>query len=255
MANQQDAGQDAAVKVPDPVELSRAMTSIAERSQKVVGDFLQRQSAARDGAGMADPLNIGGAFLEMTARMMADPAKLVQAQMRLWTDYLQLWQHATQKWLGHEAPPVAAPAEGDRRFKDSAWEENAVFDYIKQSYLLTARWMQSVVKDVEGLDDKTAKKVDFYTRQFVDAMAPSNFVMTNPEVLRATIESGGENLLKGLENLLEDLERGKGRLDNKMTDFDAFEVGRNVAVTPGKVVYENDLLQLVQYAPTTPKVD
>jgi polyhydroxyalkanoate synthase len=114
--------------------------------------------------------------------------------------------------------------------------------------------MQGVVKDVDGLDDHTAKKVDFYTRQFVDAMAPSNFVMTNPEVLRATVESRGENLLKGLNNLLDDLERGKGNLSIKMTDYDAFKVGENIAVTPGKVVYQNDLIQLLQYTPTTEKV-
>src|SRR3546814_9344717 len=114
--------------------------------------------------------------------------------------------------------------------------------------------MQSTVKDVEGLDDKTAQKVDFYTRQFVDAMAPSNFVMTNPEVLRATLESGGENLVKGLNNLLDDLERGKGRLRIKMTDVEAFELGENIALTPGKVVYQNDLMQLIQYAPATEEV-
>ncbi|BBK42737.1 class I poly(R)-hydroxyalkanoic acid synthase [Allostella vacuolata] len=243
-------------KAHDPAEMSRALASIAERSQKLVAEFLARQTTTRDGVGMADPLNVGHAFMEMTARLMADPGRLVQAQMQLWTDYLQLWQRATQKWLGaEEAPPLVQPAEGDRRFKDAAWQDNAVFDYIKQSYLLTARWMQAVVKDVDGLDAKTAKKVDFYTRQFVDAMAPSNFVLTNPEVLRVTFESRGENLVKGLEHLLQDLERGDGRLDIRMTDEEAFEVGRNVAVTPGKVVYENDLMQLIQYEPTTEKVD
>src|SRR6185437_9619792 len=145
-------------------------------------------------------------------------------------------------------------APGDRRFKDAAWQESTLFDYIKQSYLLTARWLQSTVRQVEGLDDKTSRKIDFYTRQFVDAMAPSNFVLTNPEVLRATIDSGGENLVNGLKHVLEDLDRGKGRLMIKMTDLDAFHVGGNIAVTPGKVVCQNDLMQLIQYVPTTEKV-
>jgi polyhydroxyalkanoate synthase len=149
---------------------------------------------------------------------------------------------------------VIAPARDDRRFKDAAWQDNQLFDFIKQSYLLTARWMQNTVSEVEGLDGKTAQKIDFYTRQFVDAMAPSNFVMTNPEVLRTTIESRGENLVKGLQHLLTDLERGKGKLSISMTDYDAFEVGKNIAVTPGKVVFQNDLLQLIQYTPTTAKV-
>jgi polyhydroxyalkanoate synthase len=250
MSEQQ--GQD--VKLPDPVELTRSMGEIAEKSQKIVSDWLERQTSPGTASNSFDPLNIGGAFLEMTARMMTDPAKLVQAQMSLWQDYLQLWQSTAQRLIGGSVEPAFEPAGDDRRFSHPAWDENHVFDFIKQSYLLSARWVQSTVREVEGLDDKTAKKVDFYTRQFVDAMAPSNFVMTNPEVLRSTMESGGDNLVKGLQNLLDDLERGNGRLHIRMTDPDAFEVGHNIAVTPGKVVYQNDLMQLIQYTPTTEKV-
>jgi polyhydroxyalkanoate synthase len=240
------------IKIPDPVAWSRSMAELAERSQRLVQEFLMRQS---DGSSTLDPLNIGHAFFEMTRRLISDPASLVQAQLSLWQDYLRLWQSTTQRFLtGAPAEPIAAPAPGDRRFNDAAWTENALFDYIKQSYLLTARWLQSTVQQVEGLDDKTARKVDFYTRQFVDAMAPSNFILTNPEVLRATIESGGENLLNGLKHVLDDLERGKGRLMIKMTDMEAFEVGKNIAVTPGKVIFQNDLLQLLQYEPTTETV-
>ncbi len=243
------------MKLPDPVELSRVMTRIAEQSQQLVANFLERQSTqAPPSLDAHDPLNIGQAFFDMTARIMANPAKLVQAQLSLWSDYMSLWQSTTRKMLGEPTEPVVKPAADDRRFKDSLWDENYVFDFIKQSYLLSARWMQSTVRDVEGLDDKTAKKVDFYTRQFVDAMAPSNFAMTNPEVLKRTIESGGENLLKGLSNLLDDLDRGKGKLAIKMTDMEAFKVGENIAVTPGKVVFQNDLMQLVQYEPTTNSV-
>jgi polyhydroxyalkanoate synthase len=229
------------------------MAEIAARSQRIVAEFLARQ-AEGGGMGMADPLNIGSAFLEMTTRMMADPAGMVEAQMNLWQGYMTLWQRTTQRMMGQEAEPVIEPAADDRRFRDAEWSESQLFDFIKQSYLLTARWMQSTVRDVEGLDDKTAKKIDFYTRQFADALAPSNFVLTNPEVLRATIESKGENLVRGLNNLLEDLESGQGGLRIKMTDTDAFTLGENIAVTPGKVVYQNDLIQLLQYEPTTEKV-
>jgi polyhydroxyalkanoate synthase subunit PhaC len=244
------------VKLPDPVEISRMMGKIAEQSQRLVAEFLAKQSngGAKDGLGMSDPLNIGQAFFDMTARMMANPAQLVEAQISLWRDYMTLWQSAAKRMLGEPTEPVIKPSPEDRRFKDALWDESYVFDFIKQSYLLTARWMQSTVKNVEGLDDKTAKKVDFYTRQFVDAMAPSNFAVTNPEVIRSTLESGGENLVKGLSNLLTDLERGKGQLAIKMTDMEAFKVGENIAVTPGKVVYQNALMQLIQYAPTTEKV-
>jgi len=246
--------QDQANNPPlELAELSQKIADIAEKSRHLVAEFLKRQSA-ENGVGMANPLSIGAAFFEMTARMMSDPSRLVQAQLSLWNDYLTLWQRTTQRFLGGSAEPMIEPPAGDRRFRDKAWTDNTLFDFIKQSYLLTARWLQGNVKQLDGVDERTARKVDFYTRQFVDAIAPSNFLMTNPEVLRATIESRGENLINGLKNLLDDLERGKGRLAIKMTDMSAFRIGENIAVTPGKVVYQNDLLQLIQYEPTTATV-
>ena len=247
------------IKFPDPVEWSRSMAEIAERSQHLLQEFLARQgqTAAPATGETADPLNIAGAFLEMTQRLMSNPAALVEAQLSLWQNYLHLWQSTAERFFGGggAAPePMVQPAADDRRFKDAAWTESVLFDFIKQSYLLTARWIQSTVHEVDGLAPHSARKVDFYTRQFVDAMAPSNFVLTNPEVLRTTIESGGENLVNGLKHVLEDLERGKGRLMIKMTDMNAFEVGKTLAVTPGKVVFRNDLIELLQYQPTTAKV-
>ena len=241
------------VKLPDPVELSRVMTNIAGKSQSIAKEFLERQDHPAS-TGMADPLNVGQAFIELTQRMMSDPTRIAAAQMKLWQQYVGLWQNATNRFLGVDEVAAVEPAKDDRRFKHEAWQDNPLFDYIKQSYLLTARWMQETVRETDGLDDTTAKKVDFYTRQFVDAMSPSNFLMTNPQVIQETMDSGGENLVKGLHNLLDDLERGKGQLHIKMTDHDAFEVGGNIATTPGKVVYENELMQLIQYSPTTETV-
>ena len=173
---------------PDLAAMGRVWSDIAERSQRLVGEFLERQATqANQGTPNLDPLNIGGAFLEMTSKMIADPAKLAQAQIGLWQDYVTLWQRTAVRMMGGEAEAVVNPERGDRRFKDSAWDENTLFDFIKQSYLLSARYVQSAVREVDGLDAKTAQKVDFYTRQFIDAMAPSNFVMTNPEVLRTTL--------------------------------------------------------------------
>jgi polyhydroxyalkanoate synthase len=240
------------IKIPDPVQWSRSMAEIAERSQRLVMEFMSRQT--EPGTGMPDPLNIGTAFLEMTQRMMADPGKFMQAQVSLWQDYMTLWQRTAERFLGGASAPLVEPAVSDKRFKDAAWSDSTLFDFIKQSYLLTARWLQATVKEIDGLDDKTARKVDFYTRQFVDAMAPSNFLLTNPEVLRTTIESGGENLVNGLRHVLDDLERGKGKLMIKMTDMEAFKLGENIGVTPGKIVYQNDLMQLIQYAPATAMV-
>jgi polyhydroxyalkanoate synthase len=232
--------------------LQAALKDIAGRSQKLLQDFAARYQA--EGPQPVDPLNLTRTFMDFTARMMASPDKLVQAQIELWQQYMKLWQVTAQRMMGQPAEPLAEPARGDKRFSDPAWKDEVVFDYLKQSYLLTARWLQSTVRQVEGVDDKTAQKVDFYTRQFIDAMSPSNFALTNPQVVRATIESRGENLLKGLQNLLADLERGKGRLAIRQTDMDAFEVGRNVATSPGKVVFQNELMQLIQYAPATAEV-
>ncbi|TDQ83173.1 polyhydroxyalkanoate synthase [Dongia mobilis] len=251
----QSAAEDGPATAPGSPESAAnaaAMARIAEQSHRLLQDFLTRH--AHDFKLGPDAFSLGRAFMEMTTRMMADPQKLIEAQVSLWQDYMNLWQSTAARLMGQDVPAVIQPAKDDRRFKDAAWQENQVFDYIKQSYLLTARWMQNQVREVEGLDDKTAKKVDFYTRQFVDAMAPSNFVVTNPEVLRTTIESGGDNLVKGLQNLLEDLEKGGGRLRISMTDEEAFEVGGNIAIQPGKVVFQNELMQLIQYAPTTEKV-
>lgn len=240
---------------PDPAVYARTMADIGTRAQRLVGEWLQRQSAVPgpDGPNF-DPLNIGSAFMEMAARLAANPAKLIEAQMGFWQDYTTLWQHSARRMMGLETTPVVPPDPRDKRFADEGWNTNEVFDFIRQSYLLSARFVQDVVTRVDGLDAKTAQKVDFYSRQFIDAMSPSNFALTNPQVLRKTVETGGENLLRGLNNLLRDLEAGQGRLHIKMTDAEAFTVGGNIAVTPGKVIFRNDLMELIQYAPTTETV-
>ena len=239
----------------DTSQYTQLMADIAERSHRIIADYLERNSVDQPPATDPDPLNIGGAFLEMAGKLISDPQKLVEANLSLWHDYMSLWQNTTRRILGEDAEPVAQPSPADKRFKDEAWKENEIFDFIKQSYLLSARWAQDVVRGVEGgMDENAARKVDFYTRQFIDAVAPSNFVLTNPEVLRATVESGGENLVKGLDHLLSDIERGGGQLAISMTDYDAFKVGENIAVTPGKVIYRNSLMELIQYDPTTEQV-
>ena len=230
---------------------------IAERSQRLITDFVNRNADDPSKAinmGMADAMNIGSAFMELTAKMMSDPHKMMDAQMSLWSGYMDLWRNTTLKMMGQNAETGIEPSKDDRRFKDEAWKENQIFDFIKQSYLLTSRWMENTVAGVDGMDAQTQRKVAFYTKQFVDAIAPTNFAHTNPEVLRATVESKGENLVKGLEHLLQDLEKGKGRLRVTMTDESAFSVGENVAATPGKVVFQNKMFQLIQYSPTTDKV-
>ncbi len=242
---------DRDIKLPDAALLSRSMADVAGRSQRLVNDWLRRQ--AKEGVAL-DPLNIGGAFLEMTAKLLANPAQLVTAQMGYWHDVLTLWTHTTRRMMGVDTDPVIESDPKDKRFADPAWKQNEVFDFIKQSYLLSARYINDVVTHVDGLPPKTAQKIDFYSRQFVNALSPSNFLLTNPEVLRKTAESGGDNLIRGLNNLLADLENGRGNLRIKMTDTDAFKVGENIAISKGSVIYQNELIQLIQYAPSTEKV-
>ena len=237
----------------DPSKLMENYSKIVMQSQRLMSEYVKHQ-VNDDNFQIPDPGVISKAFMDMAAHLMNDPGKLMQVQMDYWHQYMNLWHTTARRIAGEEVAPVVQPRPDDKRFKDDDWAENVVFDFIKQSYLLTAHSIQNLSHDVKGLEPATAKKVEFYTQQFIDALAPTNFVHTNPKVLKAILESGGENLVNGLENLLEDLGRSKGNLRVKMTDLDAFEPGVNVAVTPGKVIYQNELMQLLQYTPTTDTV-
>ena len=234
----------------DPAVLAERFQTLTAKSQAVVQEFLTNRPDVAH-IGMGDPAQIGQAFFELTTRLMADPSPVIRAQFDFWQQSIDLWAQTARRLLGGEASPAAAP---DKRFKHPEWTENAIFSYIRDSYLLSARAMLSAVRGVKGLDEDTARKVEFYTKQFVDALAPSNFAATNPEVILKTLETGGENLLSGLTNLLNDLQRGKGHLSVTMTDMEAFRLGENIATTPGKVVFQNELIQLIQYTPTTEQV-
>ena len=234
-------------------ELAKVCQSVAQRSSKILGEFAQRQAESLSSA-VRDEMGIAKAFMDLYSRMAADPSLIASVSVNWWLDGMRLWQSTWMKMAGMQALPVAEPAKGDSRFKDEDWSANFLFDYIKQSYLIAVRHIQQAVASVEGLPEESEKKVAFFTRQYVDALSPSNFLMTNPQVLRETAASGGQNLVRGLNNLLADLEKGGGQLRISMTDESAFKLGVNVATTPGKVVYQNDLMQLIQYQPATPEV-
>jgi polyhydroxyalkanoate synthase subunit PhaC len=242
-----------AYRIGDPGAFARNMVKVGMQSQQLLRDFMKRQGA-KTGNEPRDPLNLTGAFMELLRGMVADPAVVMEAQFQLWRDYMGLWERTARRMMGGDADPVVSPAAGDKRFKDKDWQDNQVFDFIKQSYLLTANWMQDTVAKVDGkLDPKMQKRIAFYTKQFADAIAPTNFVLTNPEVLRTTLQSNGENLVKGLHNLLEDLERGEGQLSIRQS-ADAFTIGENIATAPGKVVFRNALFELLQFDPATKEV-
>jgi polyhydroxyalkanoate synthase subunit PhaC len=238
---------------PNTREFARNMLTVGMKSQKLMLDFIARMSA-RENPGPIDPLNISGAMMALAKAMGSDREAVVAAQTEWLDNFMMLWESTARRMLGGEAAPaVVEPAPGDRRFKAEAWRENEVFDFIKQSYLLTANAMQEMVGKLHGLDTKERGRVAFFTRQFADALAPTNFPLTNPDVLKATFASNGENLVKGLDNLLADIERGHGELSIRQS-ADGFVIGENVATAPGKVVFRNQIMELLQYSPTTDEV-
>jgi polyhydroxyalkanoate synthase len=245
---------DAPSAAVNPEQVHQVCREVAERSARILGEFAQRHVANSVSAAVGDELGIARAYMDLYARMLANPLALAGASTSMMLDYLQLWQSSWLKLFGVETQPVAQPARGDPRFKDEDWDSNFLFDLVKQSYLIAARHIQHAVASVDGLPEDSQKKVAFFTRQYVDALAPSNFVLTNPQVLRETVASGGQNLLKGLNNLLADIEKGEGQLRISMTDERAFQLGRNVATTAGKVVFQTELMQLIQYQPATAEV-
>ena len=185
---------------------------------------------------------------------LSDPQRAVELQTSLGRAYLDLWAGAVKRMAGEPAAPVAAPDPKDKRFTDPEWSQNQFFDFLKQAYLLTAQWGERLVKDAAGIDEHTQAKAEFYVKQIANAISPSNFVLTNPELWRETLGSNAENLVRGMHMLGEDIKAGHGNLKISQSDPSMFEVGRNLALTPGKVVFQNDLIQLIQYEPSTPEV-
>lgn len=230
----------------DPVALGAILMDVAEQAQPLLQEFFEKYKFEIDEESL-DPLHVREAYAEFLGRLWSNPQKMAEMQMTFWQEWAHLWQESAKKFLGGEGKSLYEPEKGDRRFASPLWQENALFDFIKQSYLMTSKWMEDTVRDTEGLDEQTKRKIDFSTKQFINAMAPTNFLLTNPEVLQETMKTKGKNLIHGLENLLEDLERGKGHLRISTTDYGAFEVGKNIAVTKGSVVFQNDLMQLIQY--------
>lgn len=237
----------------DTIGLAPEWQALLERSKSVTEAYQERLKT-EDVFSAVNPALLGQLFVQVAEQLMAKPESLKQAQESLGEDYARLWQATAAALQGETAAPVIEPQPGDRRFKDEDWTANPTFSAIKQFYLLAARWLESMVANADGLDPRTRQKAMFYLRQFLSAVAPTNFIATNPKVLKLTAESKGENLRKGFENLLDDMERSRGPLQVALTDTSAFKPGENIATTPGKVVYQNELMQLIQYTPSTETV-
>jgi polyhydroxyalkanoate synthase subunit PhaC len=231
--------------------LIRAFELTGEIVRKIVEDKDKRDGAFTVVGGLADA---GKIFAPIAQYWMTDPNGLAAAQTKLSQDLIELWGRTYQKFLGQDVQPVIKPPPGDPRFQDREWTENAFFDFLRQAYLLTGRWAEEMIEKAVTVDRHTKHRAEFYLNQIVTALSPSNFPFTNPEVIRATVSTAGHNLAKGLSQLLEDLQQSGELLRIRQTDMSAFEVGKNLAVTPGKVIFQNDVIQLIQYSPSTPGV-
>ncbi|MFA7440478.1 MAG: class I poly(R)-hydroxyalkanoic acid synthase [Sphingomonadaceae bacterium] len=240
----------------DTVEAFERMTEVAGRAQQMMLEFWANESdklaekmPAFSEAGGAEVLAGMTSIWNNWAQawLSADNDTLGKLTGDFWADSMKLWSAALS---GDEAAMPGAANRSDRRFAAPAWNEHPVFEMVKRSYLLTSHYLLELVSALEGLPEDMRAKLRFQIRQFVDAMSPANFAALNPEVIEAAIQTNGESLLRGLRNMLDDLKRGK----LTMTDEGAFEVGRNLAATPGKVIYEDRMFQLIQYSATTGEV-
>ena len=236
-------------QLPDPTVVAETLTELMQNAAAAVRTTMVQ--AASPQPLPYDPTTLTRAMIDFNTAVMTQPAALFEAQAKNWNDWTALWRTMGERAMGRDAAPVATPAKGDRRFSDPAWSEEPVYDYLKQAYLLAARQLQDFVASAP-VDDETRAQVDFASRQMMNALAPTNFPHTNPQVARRTIESGGLNLMTGLSNLLEDVGKGQGLVSRRAPND--FELGVNVAATPGAVVFKNELMELIQYAPTTDKV-
>jgi polyhydroxyalkanoate synthase len=240
----------------DPDEFARNIARLIEEAGKAASAYIKPREAAPEGFDYREEIvDIVRSLAAVGDYWLSEPERAAEAQRRLMSGYFDLWASSMKRMLGEkEALPAAKPEPRDRRFKDAEWSENPFFDFVKQFYLITTRWAEGLVQDSRDLDPATRHRAEFYVRQISAALAPSNFVFTNPELLRATIASNAENLVRGMKLLAEDIAAGGGDLRIRQTDPKSFEVGKNLAIAPGKVIHQNDICQVIQYEPTTPDV-
>ncbi len=234
---------------------SRNLARLVEEGGKALAAYLKpREEGKVKGELAGDITDAVKSVGRVVEYWMSDPHRALELQASLGRAYLDLWATTVKRMAGEQAEPVVAPDPKDKRFADADWSQNQFFDFLKQAYLLTAQWGDRLVKDAAGVDEATRKKAEFYVKQIANAISPSNFVLTNPELLRETFSSNAENLVRGMQMLSEDIKAGHGTLKIRQSDHSVFDVGRNLAVTPGKVVFQNDLMQLIQYEATTKEV-
>jgi polyhydroxyalkanoate synthase len=239
----------------DVEAFARNLARMVEEGGKALAAYIAPREDGRIKTEYAEEITDAAKSIgEVAEYWLSDPQRALELQTSLGRAYLDLWAGAVHRMAGETYEPAAKPAASDKRFADPEWSSNQFYDFLKQAYLLTADWANKIVKEADGVDPLTRQRAEFYIKQIVNAAAPSNFVLTNPALLRETMESKAENLVSGMKMLTEDIQAGKGNLKIRQSDSAGFEVGKNLATTPGKVIFQNELMQLIQYAPSTEKV-
>jgi polyhydroxyalkanoate synthase len=238
----------------DPEAFSKNLARVLESASKALSAYLKpRETGEMRDQTAEDLAQVVKSFHAVANYWLTDPGRATELQTRLGKAYLNLWENAARRLAGEQAPPTIEASPRDKRFRDPEWNSNQFFDFLKQAYLLTTRTAYELVQEAQGVDEHTRKKAEFYVQQITNALSPSNFILTNPEVLRETMTSNADNLARGMQMFAEDMESGRGVLRIRQSASN-LEVGRDMAVTPGKVIYQNDLMQLIQYEPTTATV-
>jgi polyhydroxyalkanoate synthase len=251
---------DVSTETPPPKKFdAEAFAMNIARAMETSGQALAAYLKPRESGEVVDkPPNefaeVIKTFSAVAEYWVSDSERSAELQSRLGKAYLDLWGTAARRLAGEDAAPAITPSPRDKRFSDPEWKSNQFFDFVMQLYLLTTKWANELVQNAEGVDPHTRKKAEFYVQQISNALAPSNFVLTNPEVLRETLSSNGDNLVRGMKMLAEDIEAGRGTLRIRQSDPSNLDVGVNMATTPGKVIFQNELMQLIQYQPTTESV-
>tara|TARA_R110002094_G_scaffold152692_2_gene140441 strand:+ start:4288 stop:6111 length:1824 start_codon:yes stop_codon:yes gene_type:complete len=242
--------------VQNPEAFANNLARAAEEAGRAFAAYIKpREEGRRGGDESNDEIaEIVKTLSKVGEYWLSDPERALEAQTKLWTNYMNLWSSSLQRMQGQDAAPAVETPSGDKRFAGEDWEQNQFFDFLKQFYLITSNWAQQMVTDADELDPHTKRKADFYVQQLSNAVSPSNFLLTNPELLKETLQSDGENLVRGMRMLAEDMIAGDGELKMRQSDSKKFKVGENLAVTPGKVIFQNEVCQLIQYAPITEKV-
>ncbi|OYW68618.1 MAG: class I poly(R)-hydroxyalkanoic acid synthase [Bosea sp. 12-68-7] len=250
-----DTTSPAEMPMPDLDAFAQNMSRLVEEYGKVTAAYLKPIERGEAKGGQADEASEMVKTLGRVAeKWVSDPRKIIEAQASLTGDFMTLWSTMLKRAGGEAANPVIEPDKRDARFADPDWSAHPMFDFVKQAYLIGSRWAETMVDKAEDLDPHTREKARFYVKQIASALSPSNFVATNPELLRETLQQNGENLVRGMKMLAEDIEAGRGELKIRQSDPGAFKIGVNIAATPGKVVYRNDIMELIQYAPATETV-